>query len=190
MKKQNTLYIDILNWANGRQEKGFTWGDLKNEFNLTEEQLQWVQKIFRSNMPAGENLIDHLSYNSETNAHSYVITAKGTSAAVQIEEIFALKKLTEEVQSLKQNLANYSVASENESKIMRYLTYVLGAVALFQLIIAYWQYRLADVQTDMSRDQTGLERAVWEYDKTRDDRLEARDVEWRRQDLQFQGRLP
>ncbi len=82
MKIEETLYIKILVWAYNRQESGFAWGDLKTEFNLTSEQEQWVQKIFRSNMPATDNLFDHPSYNNETNSHLFVITAKGTSAAI------------------------------------------------------------------------------------------------------------
>lgn len=83
MKTQDTLYIKILIWAYNRQEAGFSWGDLTKEFNLTPEQIQWVQKIFRSNMPASENLIDHLSYNQEKDSHLFVITSKGTSAAIE-----------------------------------------------------------------------------------------------------------
>ena len=82
MKTEETLYIKILVWAYSRQEQGFTWGDLKTEFKLTAEQEQWVQKIFRSNMPVADNLFDHLSSNSETNPHLFVITSKGTSAAI------------------------------------------------------------------------------------------------------------
>ncbi|MFA4827540.1 MAG: hypothetical protein WC596_04835 [Candidatus Shapirobacteria bacterium] len=65
MKTDDTLYIKILVWAYRKQEAGFTWGDLEKEFNLNTAQLNWVQKVFRSNMPASENLIDHLSYNEK-----------------------------------------------------------------------------------------------------------------------------
>jgi len=83
MKSEKTLYIKILVWAYFRQEAGFTWGDLQKEFVLTKEQEQWVQKIFRSNMPASDNLIDHLSYNQDKDIHKFVMTAKGTSAAIE-----------------------------------------------------------------------------------------------------------
>ena len=78
---KESLYIKILVWAYERQDEGFTWKDLTDEFKLNNRQLQWVQKIFRSNLPASENLIDHLDYRDNT--HLFVITAKGTSAAVQ-----------------------------------------------------------------------------------------------------------
>ncbi len=81
MKTEESLYIKILIWAYNRQESGFVWNDLQKEFNLTKEQEQWVQKVFRSNMPASENLIDHI-YNTEANSYQYFITAKGISAAI------------------------------------------------------------------------------------------------------------
>ncbi len=83
MKTENTLYIKILVWAYNRQEAGFSWNDLTEEFDLTKDQEQWVQNIFRSNMSASENLIDHLSYNQDKNSHLFVITSKGTSAAIE-----------------------------------------------------------------------------------------------------------
>lgn len=79
---EKTLYIRILIWAYNKQEKGFSWQELKLAFNLNHDQEEWVLKIFRSNMPASENLIDHLSYNNDDKNHLYVITAKGTSAAI------------------------------------------------------------------------------------------------------------
>ena len=83
METEDTLYIRILVWAYKRQETGFSWKELMDEFKLNKKQEQWVIKIFRSNMPIVDNLIDHLSYNEKNNEHLYVITAKGTSAAVQ-----------------------------------------------------------------------------------------------------------
>lgn len=77
-----TLYIRILIWAYNKKERGFTWEELKETFKLNYDQERWVIKIFRSNMPASENLIDHLTYYNDKNEHLYVITAKGTSAAI------------------------------------------------------------------------------------------------------------
>jgi hypothetical protein len=80
MKAEDTLYIKILIWAYEKQEIGFSIEDLTKEFMLTPQQQDWVIKVFRSNMPVGDNLFDHLSYDGST--HTLVITAKGTSAAV------------------------------------------------------------------------------------------------------------
>lgn len=91
MKTEESLYIKILVWAYSQQESGFTWEDLKNKFNLNYDQEQWALKIFRSNMPSSENLIDHI-YNQGKNEHKYFITAKGTSAAVDYLNLEEAKK--------------------------------------------------------------------------------------------------
>lgn len=80
---EKSLYIKILIWTYRRQENGFTWGELENEFLLTEEQKIWVMKVFRSNMPSSDNLIDHLAYYGGKDEHRFVITSKGTSDAIE-----------------------------------------------------------------------------------------------------------
>lgn len=82
MKTEETLYIQILIWAYRKQDAGFRWEELKTKFNLTPEQDQWALKVFRSNMPASDNLIDHLIYNTQRDEHLFFITSKGTSAAI------------------------------------------------------------------------------------------------------------
>lgn len=82
MKKEEALYIKILIWAYRKQDAGFLWKDLVTTFDLTVAQDQWVQKVFRSNMPISDNLVDYLSHDSQ-NQGLYVITARGTSAAIE-----------------------------------------------------------------------------------------------------------
>ena len=82
MESEKSLYIKILVWAYSKQESGFTWKEMEDRFNLNTEQIQWVLKIFRSNIPASENLIDHLSYNTGENVHKFYITAKGVDVAL------------------------------------------------------------------------------------------------------------
>ena len=91
MKTEESLYIKILIWTYERQESGFMWDELEKEFELIDEQMRWVQKIFRSNMLAAENLMDNI-YNSKTDQHKYFITAKGTSAAVDYLNLKEAKK--------------------------------------------------------------------------------------------------
>ena len=91
IKTEESLYIRILIWAYKRQEDGFSWGDLKKEFQLNPVQEQWVQKIFRSNMPASDNLVDHLNY-SGGNENLFLITSKGTSAAVEYLNLMEAKR--------------------------------------------------------------------------------------------------
>ena len=67
-----------------------------------------------------------------------------------------IANLTDEIKDLKVKLVTYSNSSNTESKRMRYLTYALGVVAALQLLIAYGQYRLGEVQIEVSRDQRGL----------------------------------
>jgi len=83
MKTEESLYIKILIWAYKKQDVGFSMKELEEKFNLSPEQKQWVLKVFRSNLPSSENLFDHLIYNDTKNEHLFVITSKGTSAAVE-----------------------------------------------------------------------------------------------------------
>lgn len=81
MKNKDTLYIKVLIWAYKKQEEGFTWRDIEENFRLNREQLRWIQKIFRPNLPPSDNLFDWLNDN-QINKEYLVITAKGTSAAI------------------------------------------------------------------------------------------------------------
>lgn len=83
MTTEETLYIRILVWAYNKQEAGFRWDELQKEFNLSLEQNQWVLKVFCSSIQANDNLIDHLGYSKQQNGDMFVITAKGTSAAIE-----------------------------------------------------------------------------------------------------------
>lgn len=83
IKTEETLYIRILVWAYKKQEAGFSMEELEKEFNLNIAQKEWVLKVFRSNITASDNLIDLLSYNDSKKEHLYVITSKGTAAAIE-----------------------------------------------------------------------------------------------------------
>jgi len=79
---EKSLYIRILIWVYNKQEKGFTWGELQDAFNLNNKQQQWVEKIFHSNMPASDNLVDHLNINSREEGNLFVITSRGINFAI------------------------------------------------------------------------------------------------------------
>lgn len=83
-----------------------------------------------------------------------------------------------------------SISADKQNKKMFQLTIALGMVAILQLVIAYWQFRIGEVQIDFAHEQTVIQNAQWEYQKMRDDRIEMRDVDWRREDLEAAGRLP
>lgn len=118
MKIEDALYIRILIWTYQRQEIGLSWGDLKKEFQLNTAQEQWVQKVFRSNMPASENLIEHLNYSDRGNEHLFVITAKGTSAAIEYL-----------------NLKEAERSSKRAEKIAKFAILIGIIVGMFQIII-------------------------------------------------------
>ncbi len=123
-------------------------------------------------------------------AFAELIKVMGWSSDQSDTNNIQIANLTNEIKDLKTKLAAYSNSATAESKTMRYLTYALGLVAVLQLFIAYGQYMLGEVQVEVSRDQRGLDNAIWQYEMTRDDRIEKRDTEWRRLDLEYQGRLP
>lgn len=81
-------------------------------------------------------------------------------------------------------------AQEKASKLMQTLTFFMGAIALLQLVIAYWQFKLGETQIDFAMEQIQQQNAAKFIEGIRNDRLEERDIRWRKEDLQFQGRLP
>lgn len=82
MEKDKNIYIAALRYAYNKQGEGFTWGDLQNELNLDNQQMSWVQKLLRSNMPIKDNLVDHF-YQSDKNPNLLTLTQKGASEALK-----------------------------------------------------------------------------------------------------------
>jgi hypothetical protein len=160
MKTEKTLYIRILIWAYNKQEDGFTWDELKKEFSLTQNQSDWVNTVFRE---YGNELISILPYKKD---HIYTITAKGTSAAISYL-----------------NLKEAERSGKRAEKIA-WVAIIISLVALYSAIM------LGQNQIEVSREQIQNQNAIWDYEQMRNDRIEARDIQWRKADLQFQDRLP
>lgn len=118
MRTEDTLYIKILVWAYKKQEAGFSMKELVENFDLNSAQEQWVLKVFRSGLPASDNLIDLLSYNEQKNEHLFVITSKGTSAAIEYL-----------------NLMEAKISSKRAEKIALVAILIGAIVGLFQIII-------------------------------------------------------
>lgn len=139
-----------------------------------------------------QNLKDNNQIGNSTLILAFIemISAMGWSSHQQDINNIQASNLTDEIKDLKNNLKKYSESANNEGKKMRNLTYFLGAVAIFQLFIAYGQYKLGQVQTEASQSQEKLQETIWKYDMDRNDRIEARDVNWRLEDLRYQKRLP
>jgi hypothetical protein len=66
----------------------------------------------------------------------------------------------------------------------------LGGIAVLQLLIAYGQFKLGETQTQFAQEQIWQQNSSKAIEDMRNDRLEARDIQWRKEDLQFQKRLP
>lgn len=139
-----------------------------------------------------QNLKDNGQLGNSKIVHAFakMIEVMGWESSQRDTNNIQIANLTDELKRLGDDLRIYSASADKESRVMRYLTYAVAAVAILQLLIAYGQYRLGEIQVETSRQQTGLEDAIWQYEQMRDDRLEIRDVQWRREDLESQGRLP
>jgi len=122
VKTEETLYIKILIWAYKKQETGFLFKDLKKEFGLNSAQEQWVENVFFPSESISENLIDRLSYNEEDNDSLFVITAKGTSAAIEYL-----------------NLKEAERSSKRAEKIAKIAIFVGIIVGVFQIIMSALQ---------------------------------------------------
>jgi hypothetical protein len=70
---------------------------------------------------------------------------------VQVEEIFALDELTEEVKELKRNLVEYNAVAKKENQWTRILTIILGFLTLLNLIVLIKQTNLVEEQSISER---------------------------------------
>ncbi|MBI4120842.1 MAG: hypothetical protein HY457_01120 [Parcubacteria group bacterium] len=61
---------------------------------------------------------------------------------------------------------------------------IISSVSLYVTI------QLGENQIEVSQEQFRLQQAVWDYEKIRNERMEQRDIDWRREDLRFYNRLP
>ena len=80
MKKEDSLFIKILEYAYSKKEVGFIEDELLKEFDLKPEEIKWYVRVFR---PAnGNGVIEFLSDIAEKAGHRCVITAKGISTVL------------------------------------------------------------------------------------------------------------
>lgn len=91
MKDKNPAFIEILEWAYEKQEKGFLEEDLIKKFILTPEKMKWYLKIFKPDQP-GDRMIEHVEYLDVENKHRYSITSKGISTLIGYYELKEAKK--------------------------------------------------------------------------------------------------
>ncbi|MDO8443336.1 MAG: hypothetical protein Q7S81_03755 [bacterium] len=68
--------------------------------------------------------------------------------------------------------------------------FIFSLIAItISVITLYTTLRLGENQVETSQEQIKLQNSIWNYEQMRNNRLEQRDIEWRREDLQSQNRL-
>jgi|GEM_PF-2293720 len=82
--EKEDLYTRILLWANSKQETGFTWNELEEKFNLSDQQVAWVKKIFLTTSDSDRKYFEHYKNDDsvEPNVHYYALNEKGMTAAI------------------------------------------------------------------------------------------------------------
>ncbi len=73
--------------------------------------------------------------------------------------------------------------SKKQSRLALIISLTSFGISLFAIFLTYAQYRVAITQIDYQLDSDALQRAIWEYEKGRDNFIDVRDVEWRKIDL-------
>lgn len=83
-KKKEDLYINILLWGHDKQESGFTWDEMKENFQLNSEQEHWVRNIFLTTSDGDRKFFEHLKNDDSAtpNVHYYSLNEKGITAAI------------------------------------------------------------------------------------------------------------
>lgn len=139
-----------------------------------------------------QNLKDNSQIGNSRLILAYVemIKVMGWSSSQQDTNNTQIANLTDEIKTLHKNLKNYSSEASKESVWMRRVTIVMMIVAGFQLLIGIFQYKLGEAQIDWAHEQFAGQNAALFYEKLHDESIEKRDIQWRKEDLQFQGRLP
>src|SRR3989338_5773526 len=83
-KTKEDLYIKVLLWAHDKQETGFTWDEMKNNFQLSDSQEHWIKKIFLTTSDSDRKFFEHLRNDDSVtpNVHYYSLNEKGVTAAI------------------------------------------------------------------------------------------------------------
>lgn len=114
--------------------------------------------------------------------------------------------LTESVNSLRQQLAltvsslehsliklndksiesqvNLAESNNRHSQAMVLLTQIMAIAALVQALSSYAQWQVSEASVEVQRNANGIVQANIDYERMRDDRLEMREVDWRRYDIE------
>lgn len=74
--------------------------------------------------------------------------------------------------------------SRKQSKIAFYISMLSLVIAIFAVYITWGQLQVSSNQIQYQRENNNMQYIIWEYEKMVNERLEMRDVEWRKQDLE------
>lgn len=95
---EESLYIKILIWAYEKQDIGFSFTELTEKFKLSNDQRKWVVKVFLPSSQVADNLFDFID--SDNNDTRYVVTSKGTSAAVEYLNLKETKRSAKRAENI------------------------------------------------------------------------------------------
>ena len=78
------LYTKVLLWAHTKQESGFTWDEMKNNFRLNTSQEYWIRNIFLTVTDSDRKFFEHFKNDDSVNpnVHYYSLNEKGITAAI------------------------------------------------------------------------------------------------------------
>lgn len=168
MKTDESLYIRILLWAYKKSADGFSEQELLTENKITPGSVDYklYLKLFKGgdNVSGNPSMIDQFDIKNDVGY--WCLTEKGMSSAV-----------------------DYLDLKETQKNSKQAFWIAISSI-IISIFTAYASIKLGENQIDQSREQVQLQNAIWIYEQSRNDRLESRDNQWRKEDLQFQGRLP
>lgn len=165
--KKEPWQIAAARYCVNNAESGFTFKELEAHINsLYRVQKEHIQQFYTEEIekPAGREYARH-----------YINTGEG---GLWIPPLDLVSKITD-----------YDELQEARKSARRAFNISIAAI-IISIFTFYTGYKLAEVQIETSQDQNHLQNAIWKYEQMRNDRIEARDVQWRLEDLQFQDRLP
>ena len=96
-KTKEDLYIKVLLWAHDKQETGFAWNEMKNNFRLDDLQEHWIKKIFLTTSDSDRKFFEHLRNDDSAtpNVHYYSLNEKGIMAAINYKGLEHAEKNSE-----------------------------------------------------------------------------------------------
>lgn len=96
-KSKEDLYINVLLWAHDKQETGFAWDEMKNNFQLNTQQEYWIRKIFLTTTDSDRKFFEHLKNDDSMtpNVHYYSLNEKGITAAINYKGLEHAEKNSE-----------------------------------------------------------------------------------------------